>query len=262
MRITDFKRNFSMPLRGEMYGPPPYLFRGVEDLFIRYTANTDAVVELLPPHIEPADDPVICTAWCRWIPFSSFGPYHEAYVMVDVNLHGEKYLYQPLILVDNEIPLGAGREIWGYPKKMASIEHHWGDYRLANNEQFVVYVERPSGLRLMTASMICDRAASAEELPDFPILSYRHIPAAETAERPSVSEIVRLDVSATLHTNADGSQALYTGRSALEMRGNAGDPWHLLAPEKIINGYFAIFDFDLNFGKVVHNYLDDPDVWG
>ena len=75
---------------------------------IRYEADGAAVSELLPPHLEPADDPAICTSWARWVPFSAFGPYHEAFVMVDVMLHGTRYMYQPSILVDNDIPLGRG----------------------------------------------------------------------------------------------------------------------------------------------------------
>ena len=124
MDIESSKRNFSMPLGGPMYAAPPYPFRGVQDLMIRYEADGAAVSELLPPHLEPADDPAICTSWARWIPFSAFGPYHEAFVMVDVMLGDTRYMYQPSILVDNDIPLGAGREIWGYAKKIAVIEHN------------------------------------------------------------------------------------------------------------------------------------------
>jgi hypothetical protein len=33
------------------------------------------------------------------------------------------------------------------------------------------------------------------------------------------------------------------------------DPWHLLAPTRILDGYFGIFDFDLHHGRVVLDYL-------
>ncbi len=262
MDIATFKRHFSMPLGGPMYEAPPYPFRGVQDLMIRYEADSAAVMELLPPHLEPADDPVICTSWARWVPFSAFGPYHEAFVMVDVMLHGTRYMYQPSILVDNDIPLGAGREIWGYAKKIAVIEHNWGGDDMPYMEQLLLTVERPRGQRLMTASMVCDRKASPDELAESPVLSYRHIPSAETAERPSVSELVRLDVTGALHKSADGSPELYAGRAALTLASTAADSWHQLAPVRILGGFFAVVDFDLNFGRVVHDYLKDPAVWG
>ena len=226
MDIASFKQNFSMPLGGPMYAAPPYPFRGVQDLMIRYEADGAAVSELLPPHLEPADDPAICTSWARWVPFSAFGPYHEAFVMVDVMLHGTRYMYQPSILVDNDIPLGAGREIWGYAKKIAVIEHNWGGDVMPYGEQLLLTVERPRGQRLMTASMVCDRKASPEELAESPVLSYRHIPSAETAERPSVSELVRLDVTGALRKSADGSPELYAGRAAPRSRSRAPPPIH------------------------------------
>ena len=262
MDIATFKRHFSMPLGGPMYEAPPYPFRGVQDLMIRYEADSAAVMELLPPHLEPADDPVICTSWARWVPFSAFGPYHEAFVMVDVTLHGTRYMYQPSILVDNDIPLGAGREIWGYAKKIAVIEHNWGGDVMPYMEQLLLTVERPRGQRLMTASMVCDRKASPDELAESPVLSYRHIPSAETAERPSVSELVRLDVTGVLRKSGDGSPELYAGRAALMLASTAADSWHQLAPVRILGGFFAVVDFDLNFGRVVHDYLKDPAVWG
>ena len=262
MDIESFKRNFSMPLGGPMYAAPPYPFRGVQDLMIRYEADSDAVSELLPPHLEPADDPVICTSWSRWVPFSAFGPYHEAFVMVDTMLHGTRYMYQPSILVDNDIPLGAGREIWGYAKKIAVIEHNWGGDDMPYMEQLLFTVERPRGQRLMTASMVCDRKATPDELAQSPVLSYRHIPSAETAERPSVSELVRLDVEGALRKSGDGSPELYAGRAALTLASTAADSWHQLAPVRILGGFFAVVDFDLNFGRVVHDYFTDPAVWG
>ena len=83
-----------------------------------------------------------------------------------------------------------------------------------------------------------------------------------TAERPSVAELVRLDVDAHLRKSADGSPELYAGRADLKLEGSAADPWHLLAPKRILGGFYAVLDFDLNFGKVIHDYLRDPEVWG
>ena len=31
---------------------------------------------------------------------------------------------------------------------------------------------------------------------------------------------------------------------------------------RILGGFFAVVDFDLHFGRVVHDYLKDPAVWG
>src|SRR6266850_4182702 len=144
-RATLFE-SFSLPIGpGRAYGPPPYLYRGVEDAFVAYETSAEGVGELLPPGVTAADDPPVCIAWARWVPFSSFGPYHEAYVMIRASFRSETYLYQPFIFTDNEIPLVAGREIWGYAKKLAVMERTWGGAGSPLGEQLAFTVERPRG---------------------------------------------------------------------------------------------------------------------
>ena len=94
------------------------------------------------------------------------------------------------------------------------------------------------------------------------MLSTRLIPNAENGRRPSVAELVRLDVAAPIHQSADGTPKLWTGRAAITMDARSQvDPWYLLAPTRVLQGWFGIFDFDLHHGKVVHDYLADEDLW-
>jgi hypothetical protein len=78
-----------------------------------------------------------------------------------------------------------------------------------------------------------------------------------------VAELVRLDVTAPLHTSADGTPMLFTGQASVSMDArSAADPWHLLAPTKVLQGWFGVFDFDLYHGRVVKDYLADGAVYG
>jgi acetoacetate decarboxylase len=258
MTRDELLSSFSQPIGpGVAYGPPPYLYRGVEDIFISYEADPAGVEALLPPGLEPADEVPTCIAWGRWIPFSTFGPYHEAYVMIRARFEGQTYLYQPFIFTDNEIPLVAGREIWGFAKKLAVMKRHSGGAGgTPFGEQMLFTTERPRGQRLMTMSITCERAFDPGELEDLPVLSTRIIPNAEAGKPPSVAELVRLDVEAPLHTSANGTPMLFTGRASLTMDARSEtDPWHLLAPVKVLQGFFGVFDFDLTHGVVIHDYL-------
>src|SRR4051794_17005348 len=259
MDQATFDASFSLPIGpAGAYGRPPYTYRGVEDIFISYEADPDAVASLLPPGVEAADEVPVCLAWGRWIPFSAFGPYHEAYVMVRARFGDQLFLYQPFIFCDNEIPLMAGREIWGYAKKLAGIERSSGGARPPLREQLLLTLERPRGQRIMTMSIACERLFDPAALEDLPVLSTRLIPSAEEGRPPSVAELVRLDVSAPLHTSADGTPKLWTGRASVTMDARSPvDPWHLLAPTRILQGWFGVFDFDLHYGKIVHDYLKD-----
>jgi acetoacetate decarboxylase len=263
MDPAAFRESFSQPIGpGCAYGPPPYLYRGVEDIVVAYEANRACVESLLPPGLTPADEQPVCLAWGRWIPFSTFGPYLEAYVMVRVLLDGETYLYQPFIFTDNEIPLVAGREIWGFAKKLATMERSSGGSGQPFGEQMLFTTERPAGQRIMTMSIVCDALADPQELDDLPVLSMRLIPNAEEHKPPSVCELVRLDVRAQLHCSADGSPMLFTGRASVSMDSvSPVDPWHLLAPTNVLQGWFGVYDFDLTHGVVVKDYLQDSELW-
>jgi acetoacetate decarboxylase len=264
MDQAAFNASFSQPIGpGAAYPPPPYTYRGVEDIFVAYEADPDAVASLLPPGVTAADEVPVCIAWGRWIPFSTFGPYHEAYVMVRAVLDGQTYLYQPFIFTDNEIPLVAGREIWGFAKKLAVMERSAGGAGQPFGEQLLFTVERPRGQRIMTISIACDALFDPAELEDLPVLSTRIIPNAEADSPPSVAQLVRLDVEAPLHRSADGTPKLWTGRASVTMDARSPvDPWHLLAPRRIVQGWFGVFDFDLHHGRVVHDYLAERALAG
>jgi acetoacetate decarboxylase len=254
----SFFQSFSLPIGpGPAYLRPPYTYRGVEDAFVAYETDPMGVVALLPPGVTAADDPPICIAWARWIPFSSFGPYHEAYVMVRASFDGAIYLYQPFIFTDNEIPLVAGRELWGYAKKLAVMERSSGGAGSPYGEQLLFTVERPRGQRIMTVSVTCERLCDPTDLDDLPVLSTRLIPHAERDHLPSVAELVRLDVAAHVHRSEDGTPKLWSGRASVSMDSRSQvDPWHLLAPTRVREGYFGVFDFDLDYGRVVFDFLD------
>ena len=129
-------------------------------------------------------------------------------------------------------------------------------------EQMLFTVERPRGQRIMTMSIACERLADPAELENLPVLSTRVIPNAEEGRPPSIAELVRLDVAASLHRSADGTPELYTGRASLTMDARSPvDPWHLLAPTRIVQGWYGVFDFDLVHGTVVHDYLQDSELW-
>ncbi|MEL7043991.1 MAG: acetoacetate decarboxylase family protein [Pseudomonadota bacterium] len=256
--MTDalFPGSFSMPYGSSLYGRPPYIYRGVEDMVVAYEADAERLKPLLPPGVTVAGQVAECLAWTRWIPFSSFGPYHEAYAMVRAQFDGETYLYNPFMIVDNEVALAVGREVWGYPKKLGTFTRGWGNSGAGFGEQLLCKVERPLNHTLMSASMACAERADPEELDaDYPILSLRIIPDGEDLSRPSIAQLVALELPVSVKTGSDGAAEFYKGPAQLRFESSASDPWGLAAPVNITGGFFGVFDFDLVPGRVVHDYL-------
>jgi acetoacetate decarboxylase len=251
-----FAESFSMPIGAGLYPPPPYHYRDVEDHWVTFEADAGAVDDLLPPGIVAADDAPVCSARARHVPFSTFGTYNEAYLMIRVLLDGEPCYYQPYALVDGEAAMVAGREIWGYGKKLARIE------RRDEGEQTIVTVERPVGQRIMTLAYAAGALADVGERKRLPVLSTRIIPSCEAGELPAVAELVRLDGNSTVHLGADGTPKIWSGRGSLTFDAeSAADPWFRLRPTRIIGAFHGVFDFDLPAGRSVIDYRQQPDLW-
>ncbi|WP_232221850.1 acetoacetate decarboxylase family protein [Nocardioides sp. J54] len=239
-----------MPIAGPLYPPPPYEFRAARQTWVVYEADPGPIAPLLPEGVRIDGDPAVCAAWACHYPSSSFGPYLEAYVVVRVEVAGERFWYQPVIVTDAEAPMAAGREVWGYGKKLAHLTWSGRESGGPGTEQLVMTVERPAGVRLMTLSM------QPERLLDGPTLT-----ALETAEpRPTLShrvlpglvdELIAVDVRPRSHRGADGRLELWRGRGSVELHGTAADPWHAFAPTRVLDAFSACTDFVLPEGRVV-----------
>jgi acetoacetate decarboxylase len=249
---------FSMPLGASLYAAPPYEFRRAQQSWITYEVDADTVNALLPPGVVADSDPAVCEAWVSWYPWTTFGPFHEAYIMVRVIVDGVRYWYQPYIFTDSEVPLAAGREIWGFAKKLAVMQWDWGGAARGGtrNEQLLFTVERPAGQRIMTLTMAPEKLYDGADRETLPVLSFRYIPPSEEGRPPAASELVRLDVNSSVYTAADGSLDMWTGRGSVSFDANSlVDPWHVLAPNRILGAYMVTCDFSLTLGTVVKDYL-------
>jgi acetoacetate decarboxylase len=241
---------FSMPLGASLYPVPPHHFHGARQAWASYEADGGSVRSLLPPGVEPDSEPPICQLWVCDYPSTSFGPYLEAFIMVRVRLGGERYWYQPVIFTNREPALAAGREIWGFAKKLADMS--WREQA----EQIVFTIERPRGKRIATFTLTRDRIAAVEEIEGLPVLSLRYLPPSDPKRPPAAAELVRLDVIGAMHESPGLGKLLWAGRPSVTMDSpSTVDPWYLLAPRRILAGYVQTTDFTLPLGTVVKDYV-------
>ena len=248
------RHGYAMPAgMAEPYRRPPHIYRDAEDLLIPFTASAEAVAPLLPPLVEPLDDPVPCWFKARWAPFSPHGAYHEAYIATGVRFGGEAYRFVTVIGTNQEAPLVAGREIWGYPKKLAAIQCSWTGHATPG-DQLTARVERPTGTVLARAAMMLDRQGEPAEMAGYPALSLKLIPSADGGP-PDVAQLIRLEGGAKLAEGADGKPFLYAGRAALDLPAVTDiDPWHRFRPLSVATAFFMRADYVHDLGRVVHDY--------
>ncbi|MHA1336831.1 MAG: acetoacetate decarboxylase family protein [Promethearchaeota archaeon] len=119
--MTDYNPpvNYSMPFQCGLYPPPPYIYKNMRAILVIFQCSSEIKRQFIPPEFEPVDgfDILFITEY----PESSIGPYNESLILLYCNYKGNPGAYVANIYVDSEEALTAGREIWGYPKKLCEI---------------------------------------------------------------------------------------------------------------------------------------------
>ena len=120
-QLTPDKFGSSMPVTAPAVQSPPFWYRDMEMIIMSYETNADAAAGILPEGPELADDASASIVISNYH-FSTFGPYCEAILGISCTWEGKPMTFLPNLFVTQEAPLIAGREIWGYGKKLAHIE--------------------------------------------------------------------------------------------------------------------------------------------
>jgi acetoacetate decarboxylase len=142
-RLTIQQFGTSMPVDAPAYPRPPYAYRDAELVVNDYVTDADAAAALLPASLELTDEPTVELTFARY-PWSTLGPYNEVIVAIKCTRAGEPYKHAVVLYVDSDTAQISGRELAGFPKKMARITIEPG----------AVYgcrLERPAGVPLCTA---------------------------------------------------------------------------------------------------------------
>ena len=231
------------------YPAPPWAFRGSNQIAINFDAEADAIAAVLPPGVtmdlEP-DGSARCEIRICWYPWSVYGPFHECYVLVRTRHKDETVWFLPLIMTDNDIPTSCGREVWGYAKKLATMSWQWGAH---TGGQVVFTMERPAGVRLLTATFAPHRRALPTERVGHHVMSHRHITG---GNGNTTSELILVGGSKALHVSANGELDMWAGQGSISVpSASLDDPWHFVKPTRINNAYWMITDFALEPGRVV-----------
>ncbi|GAB4324004.1 MAG: acetoacetate decarboxylase [Dehalococcoidia bacterium] len=242
-RLAKNRFGHSMPVDAPYYQEPPFYYRDVHAMTIVYETDAEAAADLLPEGLSlplPAQAALVIVKY----PTSTFGPYNEAILTIRCALDGVPHSYVAHIVVDTVPPLVGGREIWGFPKKIASIALDEDD------ELLVGAVERPAGVRLATATMRPERPLDIPgDAAGGGSLSLKIIPSAEAGKPPSVAELIRVpSTDRVVHESWAGPASLSFDAAS------DFDPWHRLPPRRVMTGVWSRYDFTLPAGEVVRRY--------
>ena len=200
------------PLLASLYPDPPYEYRGSNLVTAAVTGHLPAGV--LPEGLDTAPDPMLTAVFADY-PDTTIGPYREAIVLVGCSWRGAIGLYCPFIYVDSDAAMAAGREVWGFPKKLADIELDVsGDTvraRLSRLGSDLLVLEGD-------AAEPTDPAVAAAALP---IYNHKVIPGV-AAKEPDVDCLTEVRLGMSGRQAWTGFGTLRTGGEVAQVLGDAG----------------------------------------
>jgi len=112
------KRAFAMPLTSPAYPRGPYRFFHREYLIIAYRTDPDVLRTLVPEPLE-VHEPIVKYEFIRMPDSTGFGDYTETGQVIPVSFRGRKGGYTHCMFLNDDPPIAGGRELWGFPKKLA-----------------------------------------------------------------------------------------------------------------------------------------------
>jgi len=241
-RLTKDKFGYTMPVDAPLFARPPIYYKNAEAIGITYETDPDAALDLLPGGLTLPGTAMASLLFIRY-PWSTLGPYEEAILGIACLWSGESRFYIAHIVVNSDIPQAAGREIWGYPKKMASIT--------MESEGDIVWgkMERPEGNLICTAGIRPETPVEEPAASGGGGLSLRVIPSPEEGAPPSLAELIEVPPrnNVTLESWRGPGWASFHSNSDV-------DPWHRLPVKRALGASYRKYNMELGFGKVIKRY--------
>ncbi len=246
MKIADVKANaFAMPLTSPAFPAGPYRFVNREYLIITYETDLDALRAVVP---EPllVTEPHVKYEFIRMPDSTGFGDYTESGQVIPVTLDGVKGGYVHSMYLDDHPPIAGGRELWGFPKKLAQPKLHVDIDTLIGSLDY-------GPVRIATATMGFKHRQVAPEgvlqalaQPNFLLKIIPHVDGT-----PRICELVRYYLTDVTLKGA------WAGPSSLKLEPHALAPVADLPVKKVISALHFVADLTLGLGEVVYDYLPE-----
>jgi acetoacetate decarboxylase len=244
MKETDVRsKAFAMPLTSPAFPPGPYRFVNREYLIITYRTDPERLRALVPEPLE-VTEPVVKYEFIRMPDSTGFGDYTETGQVIPVSFQGRKGGYTHCMFLNDEPPIAGGRELWGFPKKLASPS-------LRTEIDMLVGTLDYGPVRVATGTMAykhkqADQAAIKATL-SAPNFLLKIIPHVDGSAR--ICELVEYYLEDITIKGA------WTGPGALSLSPHAMAPVAELPVLQVLSTVHILSDLTLGLGKVVYDYL-------
>ena len=236
-------RAFAMPLTSPAYPPGPYRFINREFFVVTYRTDREALEAIVPAPLEVVD-PIVKFEFIRMPDSTGFGDFTESGQVIPVRYKGRMGGYVHQMYLNDHPPIAGGREIWGFPKKLA-----WPEFRVEKETLGGVLKYGPIPVAVATMgykyrALAHDKVLASLQTPNYLL---KIIPHVDCSVR--VCELVEYYLEDVTVKGA------WEGPAALELFHHALAPVAQLPVGEVISGAHILTDLTLGLGTVVHDYL-------
>ncbi|HLH12856.1 MAG TPA: acetoacetate decarboxylase [Methylovirgula sp.] len=246
MRIEDILHLPSMPLAGPSYPKGPYRFVNREYMIISYETDPEIIREQLPEPLEPLDEPLVHYEWINMPDSSGFGSYTESGVVIGCKYRGEEMNFVAQMYLDDDPPIVAGREIWGFPKKYAHPKLEIVKDTLTGTLHYANQLVAMGTMGYKAEAMAGDGTLTRAILSKTQV-NLKIIPGVDG--KPGICQLVAYNLT---DINVKGS---WLGHGRLHLVPHVNAPVADLPVRRIVGAHHFITDLTLPYGRILHDYL-------
>lgn len=223
-------------------------FLDAEMLTIYFETKQEVVARLLPPPLKPTQLP-IGGAFIANYPKTNFGvTYQESALFLQAEFNGEEGAYCLAMPVTDDTALILGREVFGYPKKIANIQLNRDGNEMSGwtERRGVRFFEARAELTgkfndPATQQMLIERMASN---PDMVIFNFKYFPSPTRDGFDYNPRLIREVVEFR-------PNSMEMGEAELAFRPSDHDPWSDVEIVRVLGAVYTIGNNTMLPGSVV-----------
>lgn len=246
MRREEVLRLPSMPLAGPSYPKGPYRFIDREYMVISYETDMEIIRAQLPEPLQPTDTPLVHYEWIRMPDSSGFGSYTECGLVIPCLFNGEPASFVSQMYLDDDPPIAAGREIWGFPKKYAHPALEIVKDTLTGTLEYAGQLVALGTMGYKHESMAGNGTRTTAVLTKTQI-NLKLIPGVDGT--PGICQLVGINLT---DITVKGS---WTGPGRLHLVPHVNAPVADLPVHRVVGAHHFIADLTLPYGRVLYDYL-------
>lgn len=234
--------NFSTPAISGLYHAPPYHYLESPAVMVQFETDPTVLRTLVPEPLVPNEHNHMFVSVSDFV-CSGFGRYLELHVFTHAWFRDRLVNYSIYLILDNDVATGAGREIWGFPKKL-------GRLTLDLRDDVVRTTVERGGIVLVDAAVQIARPMSPDEIKAPAEWVTRKILPGVSADAPAIAD----QLVATTLTDVT-IRDIHAGPATLTWGASPADRLSVIPVVRVLGGFSYRTGFVLGDGAVVHNYL-------